>query len=862
MENRVNATELKKREELRAYIISHFEQALSEGWIEVYNQPIVRAANGRVSDEEALARWVDPELGMIYPMDFIPFLEDEKLVYKLDLYVAKKVLEKMSVQGSEGLYIVPESVNISRTDFFSCDIVEEMKKLVDDAGVDPDRITIEVTESVVAADLDFMKQQVERFQNYGFKVWLDDFGSGYSSPDVLQNIHFDTIKFDMQFMQRFYEGDETKIILGQLIRMALNLGIDTVVEGVETRDQMEFLKDVGCTKLQGFFYCKPIPLAGIIERNKKGIQIGFENPDESGYYEAIGRVNLYDAAASMQDDEEALQDFFNTAPMAIFESDSWEVWLVRMNESFRKLHSKIFPGVREKDKVNITSDVFEIRKNLVEEMLSCGINRRQSFMDLKLEDGSVAHIYLRRVAVKPTTGVFALVFIVLGVISADVENQKLTYSDVAKALATDYIFFYYVDLDTGKFIEYSSVDNYENLTIERHGDDFFGETQVEATKRLYGEDVDQFLRAFTKENVQNAIKEYGVFTTTYRLMIDDVPQYMHMKVMPIKNRGNKIIICVSNIDIQQKRQESYDQMKSERLTYSRIAAIAGDFISIYTINPMTDEFVKYAANQDFKGINLPSQGENFFNKFHILCDKVLYSEDREEFLNNFTKKKILSEIEKNGTYSFDFRSVNDSKPVYISVRAALVDEKEGKRLVVGFVNIDKQVKQYQEYVKNLSHAQEVASIDELTGVRNKRSYVQMEEQLNISIEAGLDVQFAIVVLDINGLKEVNDVYGHQAGDQYIKDGCKIICDIFRHSPVYRIGGDEFVAVIQGKDYEIVEQLMGVLADINHRNFHDNKVVLAGGMARYEDDKNCAAVFRRADQLMYANKMHLKKHMKK
>ena len=130
---------------------------------------------------------------------------------------------------------------------------------MDAAGLEHDCLTIEVTESMVGSDFDFMKEQICRFQKAGFKVWMDDFGSGYSSLDVLQDIHFDLLKFDMRFLQRVSEGDEGKIILSELTQMAIDLKIETVCEGVETEEQADFLREIGCTKLQGYYFGKPQP---------------------------------------------------------------------------------------------------------------------------------------------------------------------------------------------------------------------------------------------------------------------------------------------------------------------------------------------------------------------------------------------------------------------------------------------------------------------------------------------------------------------------------------------------------------------------------------------------------------------------
>ena len=265
--------------ENQRYIINNLDRALREHWIKVYYQPIVRAATGKICDEEALARWIDPERGMLSPDLFIPILEDARLIYKLDLYMLDEILLKMQKQQALGLPLVPQSLNLSRQDFDACDIVEEVCRRVDTAAIPRDKLTIEVTESSVGSDFEFMKRQIERFQSLGFKVWMDDFGSGYSALDVLQDIHFDLIKFDMRFMHRFGEGRESKIILTELVRMAIDLGVSTVTEGVETAEQVAFLRDIGCTKLQGFYYSRPIPMEEIVERCSRGTFIGYERSE-------------------------------------------------------------------------------------------------------------------------------------------------------------------------------------------------------------------------------------------------------------------------------------------------------------------------------------------------------------------------------------------------------------------------------------------------------------------------------------------------------------------------------------------------------------------------------------------------------
>ena len=414
-----------KRSELNIHVIQNIDRAIEEGWIKVYYQPIVRASNGLVCDEEALARWIDPELGFLSPGFFIPALEEYKLIYKLDLYVLEQVLIKMKQQKEKGYYVVPQSINLSRMDFESCDIVEEICKRVDAEGVDHSMISVEITESVIGERFDFMKEQIARFRSLGFPVWMDDFGSGYSSLDVLHQLHFDLIKFDMRFMERFDEGEEGKIIVTELVNMAMSLGMDTLCEGVEMAEQAEFLREIGCTRIQGYYYGKPIPFEEIVARIDGGSDLTFENPKEAEYYASIGRLNLYDFSAVTNESGDLLTQYFNTLPMCIIEVDGTKLWYSRCNRSYReflKRTMKVDYNTYERD-MQLDDRIME--STFFKAVLQCGREGKPLVVDDKAGADIVVHSMIRRIAVNPVTGVSAIVVAVLTINKNDVGLMTL-----------------------------------------------------------------------------------------------------------------------------------------------------------------------------------------------------------------------------------------------------------------------------------------------------------------------------------------------------------------------------------------------------------------------------------------------------
>ena len=685
----------------RQYIIDNLDRALEEKWINVWYQPIIRTANGRVCDEEALSRWIDPDRGVLAPDEFIPVLENAHLTYKLDLYVIEEILEKIKKTEEEGLYVVPQSVNLSRYDFESCDIVEEIRSRVDDAGISHDKITIEITESVVGSDYDYMKTQVERLHELGFNVWMDDFGSDYSSLDYLMNIPFDLIKLDKKFMDQFDSGEKSKIILTELVRMALSLGIETVCEGVEREEQVEFLREIGCTKLQGYYYCKPIPSEGILERYRKGVQIGFENPDEASYYETIGRINLYDISGIGREDAD-LQEYFDTLPMAIIEYHGSFYDVIRESSSYREFKRRNTPK-------DTGSFIMALNR--------CASTGSAMVLDEEFLNGVMVHAYIRNVAVNPVTGVTAIAVVILAAESRNRQAPGTTSAAVARALSADYFDLYYINIDTGDFIQYSMDDETGEISERRHGSDFFTEAANDALTFIYKPDQKYFLKVFTRDNVLKELDESNVFTHTYRIMTDEdsrdpdsegVPIYARMKITRIGNDDSHVIMGVSNVDTEMRHKAELERIENERKTYSRLTAILGDYLVFYTVDPETEDYYEYFGSEEYKRFGLSKKGHKFFETSRRQCVRTVYQRDLDMVLSEFTKENVLNSIMVNGIFSLQYRLMIDGRPKYIDLKAGMSEEEDGAKLIVGINDVDARVRGGLEYTQRMKSLEKSA----------------------------------------------------------------------------------------------------------------------------------------------------------
>ena len=300
-----------------------------------------------------------------------------------------------------------------------------------------------------------------------------------------------------------------------------------------------------------------------------------------------------------------------------------------------------------------------------------------------------------------------------------------------------------------------------------------------------------------------------------------------------------------------------ERSEEERTAYARINALIGDFLCMYIVDPVSGRYREYSKSRLFSRYALPESGDDFFGTAAEYAHRYVYPDDQHMFVTMFNKDNIMREIGRSGLFSMNCRFVMDSRPVHTRVRAAFVIENEGMRLIVGINNIEASVRQEEEYAKTLAQAQKRASIDALTGVRNRHAFLSAEEDIDYQIGTRLTPGFAVTVLDVNDLKRVNDTEGHAAGDQVIRDACRVICDTFKHSPVFRIGGDEFAVISQGSDYDHIDELIGMIEMHNEEALRNGGHALACGMSKFDDDDSAEAVFERADHAMYANKAKLK-----
>lgn len=239
----------------RKFIEDNIDTAIREGQLQMYLQPKYSISQNRIIGAEALVRWRHPDRGMIYPMEFLPVIEEDGFITKVDYYIWKKAGEFLRRCRDAGVEDCPVSVNLSRRHLQDREFMRILEHIVDVYGIRKHLLELEITETTE----EHVSQAAREIKEQGFKLLMDDFGSGYSSLNILLETPFDVIKLDRKFMENMILSDKGRLILKHVIIMAEQLKLGLIAEGVETGDQVELLRQMGCDQVQGYYYARPMP---------------------------------------------------------------------------------------------------------------------------------------------------------------------------------------------------------------------------------------------------------------------------------------------------------------------------------------------------------------------------------------------------------------------------------------------------------------------------------------------------------------------------------------------------------------------------------------------------------------------------
>ena len=292
---------------------------------------------------------------------------------------------------------------------------------------------------------------------------------------------------------------------------------------------------------------------------------------------------------------------------------------------------------------------------------------------------------------------------------------------------------------------------------------------------------------------------------------------------------------------------------------SQIATtLASHFDVLYYIELESGNYTKFISSVVIKDLEMSLTGEDFFKVALGNSPKFVHPEDLEREVKLYDKDDIKKKLAEERSCSMIYRIITRGEVVH--VRQTYIMCEDRAHILCCIENIEDEFRMQEEQQKNLQSAERMARLDKLTGIKNKNAFEEYAQTMGERIRAGEDLKFGIVVCDVNDLKLINDTRGHAFGDEVIQKTSRIICDIYKHSPVFRIGGDEFAVVLQGDDYDNREQLLDSVRETAMINGKTRTgPVIASGMSEYISylDDELGSVFEHADELMYENKKSLK-----
>ncbi len=410
------------------YVQSHLDEAIEKGYIQAYYQPVIRTISGELCGMEALARWIDPVIGFLSPADFISVLERQHMITKLDLHMLRLICRDMREAEAKKLKLIPVSFNLSRIDLLECDIFSEVEQILKEYSIPRDMINIEITESTITESPDYMRQIISSFRQAGYQVWMDDFGSEYSSLNSLKDYQFDEIKLDMKFLSTF--DDTCKKIIRSVIRMAKDLGVQTLAEGVETKEQLEFLRDAGCEKAQGYYFSKPVPINQLLANMEQS----------GGHVETRAWRNYYNDIGT--------ENFITERSLAIVEYDGSNFQYLFVNDAYKKVWADIGAANYDMIRQATNSRTGALGHQLRD--LQKTLHKGDGAQDLIAPTrGQYIRLSIRCLAEYEEHGCYAVEIMQLS--SIEEKNRRDKLDHVFREMYALYDAIYVLEMDTGKF---------------------------------------------------------------------------------------------------------------------------------------------------------------------------------------------------------------------------------------------------------------------------------------------------------------------------------------------------------------------------------------------------------------------------
>ena len=766
---------LHKKELYAEQLIEGFSAAIQEEQFEIYYQPKfdIRPETPILTGAEALVRWQHPELGMISPGVFIPLFEENGLILQLDAYVWKKAAEQIRQWNEEFGYIVPVSVNVSRVDLFDPTLKDTLVDIVRSCGLNNTDLHLEVTESAYTQNSEQIISVVEELRILGFKIEMDDFGTGYSSLNMISDLPIDVLKLDMQFIRNAFKTGGKTYMIEIIVSIADYLGVPVIAEGVETEQQLDTLRNLGCDIVQGYFFSKPVPAkefdAFILQRKESDKARVESNWAKSARYNRKENIKTGITGA----EESSARTEQSSAP-----------------EGGSPAAGKGLGGLGIADMASPGTGLLP----------NSGIHLRTANIFFTVLAAIVAvALFVADLAV--TRGYQRMErasdrYIAAQLAASDMESASDYLTDRVRCFVV-----------TGD-IQYLS-DFFEEVNITRRRD-----KAVENLSELLGGDSGSAL------NSLNAALELS----------NELVKTEHLAMRLALDAGN------------------YRQGEIP------------DELSAITLS--AEDRALSAVEKQKKAETLVFDNSYMHYKDRIrenvsLCTQALIRSSSQELDKASTRMSVLVTIQTALTILFLLIVVGMVVMIWLTIRRPLsrMVELMLKQEIIpptGAEELRFVTRTYnailQENIESRERLSHAASHDALTGLFNRGAYDMLMESVDRE-------HMALIMLDIDYFKEINDTYGHAVGDRVLQRVAEILQKSFRSVDIIcRIGGDEFVVVMTRSNSsmkQLVENKINRANDLlQHPKDGLPPVSLSVGVAFADRDHPKGDIFADADEALY------------
>lgn len=854
--------DLQKHLAIDHYVVTHLEEALKNHDIKVFFQPIVRTLTCKACAAEALVRWDDSKYGHLLPSIFIKPLEATQLITKLDLYVAEEVCRLYQDLQLRPDVNLPISINFSRSDFQHCNIRRELDRLRAQYHVPDHALCVEVTERDFCDDVSFLKDQLTELRDHGYEVWMDDFGSGFSSLSLLKDLDVDLVKFDLRFLVGSAHINRGNFIIGALIAMVKQLGMKTLVEGVETEAQLDYLQSVGCERMQGYLYSRPIPFEQLVNL---AIWDTDETEPNCRYYNAVGCCNMVQAIPESVFHGKDERLVLPSLPACIVEYQAGKMSLLETNAAFTAREGQLaFRDPAAFDEYMGQAGTF-CRRNLLQAIKQCQDTQKGLTIEVSSHN-EVCSLRIDPIAKNEASGAEAFLIILTGVRTSSFKERKAAVQSIMNGIFSLFDSFFVLNLTTQTVhrikVGMNVTDEIERLPLPL----FLREW---ARRHVFSEDWKRFLQFYDLSTLVTRINESGCgyLSTFFRVTSSEQENrngwQLHLVWLSGEPSDIKVYCGTVNLryfmGAEMPRPMEPLLVRNKLVPFSKIdkdAAMLPEVLWEAMLHlPEMNVYWK-----DVKG-RFMEANDAFMHYFNLSSlDDILGKSEEElgwnvEFDPTYREEEMLlgqipviSEEKVHCMAKGMIRTVMMNKIPLIEA-GRIVGSLSWFRDVTRFTQIQAELKKK-------------STIDALTGALNYQGFKETQSHFVDSYQKW-DLDFILIYMDLDDFKHCNDTYGHGFGDLVLQEVVKRLQKIFNHyGVVARVGGDEFIALLPIVESEEIrrikqeiQQVLKAPLSIDGRSYQGG---ISVGIARYSEREDMDALQELADQRMYEDKKKRKK----